>query len=89
MVSFLVFSFFSLSSPQRHPFTTDGADQREALTAYFSVLLAKYGASGDVRKICQIDVCVKFVNTQGVVGKSFSFFSSLSPLPNTPPPVTP
>ena len=33
---------------------------RRAVTV--SVLLAKYGASSDVRKICQIDACVNFVN---------------------------
>ena len=54
VVSFLVFSFPPLSSHQRHPRATACSDRREALTAYFSVLLAKYGAFSDVRKICQI-----------------------------------
>ena len=41
---------------------TDGADQREALTANFSVSLAKCGVLNTARKICQIDACVNFVN---------------------------
>ena len=51
--------------------------------ANFSVLLAKYGASGDVRKICQIDVCVNFVNTQGVVVRVFPFLAAFL---QSPPP---
>ena len=59
----LLFCLFPpLSSHQRHPRATDGADRREALTANFSVSLAKCGVLNTARKICQIDACVNFVN---------------------------
>ena len=49
-----VLPFPPLSSHQQHPRATDGADRREALTANFSVSLAKCGVLNTARKICQI-----------------------------------
>ena len=55
----------------RHPRAIDGADRREALTANFSVSLAKCGVLNTARKICQIDACVNFVNLRVLLPSSF------------------
>ena len=69
-----------LSSHHRHPRATYRADRREALTANFSVSLAKCGESNTARKICQIALWAILLIT-GCRCKCLLFI----PFPNTPP----
>ena len=68
---------------QRHSRATDCADRREALTANFSVSLAKCGVFNTARKICQIAQRAILL-IPGCRWKCL-FFILFIPIPNTPP----